>query len=251
MTLFNESETPTQQSQDDNNNAALQQYADVLAQKLVAIKRDDGTPKYENVEQALDALLHSQTHIRTLESENGELKQTATKISQLEQALAKIQGSTPNKEQPVQTPSNSGGLSEEAARALVNSELDNRSKQTAATDNLKTVHYTLINKYGSEDKAREAVKLKAVELDMTLQEFEELSKIKPKAVLAYFGASSISPTSTNSSTVRLPNTTPSEGVTRPEKSLLSGSGATGKNQVDYLKRIKENVMKKLERGELG
>jgi hypothetical protein len=251
VTLFNE-EPKTEGSNEDNNpNAALQQYANTLAEKLVAIKRDDGTPKYESVEQALDALLHSQTHIRTLEGENSELKTTASKITELEQALQRLQGSAPNKEQPTpKTEGNSGGLSEEAAREIARREFGAIRQTEAAMDNLKSVNQQLINKYGSEEKAREAVKLKAVELDMSLKEFEELSKVKPKAVLAYFGGGSATPISTNSSTVRVPNTPPSETVTRPEKSLLSGPGATGKNQVDYLQRIRENVMKKLERGEL-
>lgn len=253
MTLFNEEQATTEQSGNNNNdNAALQNFAETITNKLMAIKREDGTPKYDNIEQALDALAHSQAHIRTLEGENSELKTTVSKVSDLERRLTELSGSNRSQEQPAPKTQGSGGLSEEAARELVNRELENRSRQTQALGNLKSVNETLIQKYGSEEKAKEAVKLKAVELDMSLKEFEELSKVKPKAVLAYFGASSTTPVSTNSSTVRLPNTpSTTEQITRPEKSLLSGPGATNRNQIDYYRRIKENVMKKLERGELG
>lgn len=253
MTLFNE-EAPKTEGVDNNNNdnTALQTFADTIANKLMAIKREDGTPKYENIEQALDALAHSQNHIRTLEGENSELKTTVGKVSELEKRLSELSGSNRNQEPPAPKTQGSGGLSEEAVRDMLKRELENEKKATTSLDNLKNVNNALIQKYGSEDKAKEAVKLKAKELDMSLTELEELSKVKPKAVLAYFGASSPTPVSTNSSTVRLPNNpSTTEQITRPEKSLLSGPGATGKNQIDYYRRIRENVMKKLERGELG
>jgi len=196
VTLFNEStEGTTNTEGNTTDNAAA--YAQALAEKLVAIKRDDGTPKYTSVEDALDALAHSQTHIRTLESDNATLKTEAQKIKALEDALAKLQGSG-NQEQPRTQTTTTGGLSEQAARELFKNELANQTRATAEFENLKGVNAQLIQKYGSEEKAKEAVKLKARELDMTLQELETLSKAKPKAVLAYFGADYKPVTSTNS-----------------------------------------------------
>lgn len=250
MSLFNEENTTTTTEGNGNENNAAALYAQTLAEKLVNIKRDDGTPKYASVEDALDALLHSQTHIRTLESDNASLKTEAQKAKDLEATLARLQGSG-NQEQPSRQTNTGGGLSEEAARQIARDELQRTKNADSQLNNLKSVNEQLIKKYGSEEKAKEAVKLKAAQLDMTLKELEELTKVKPKAVLAYFGESYTPTVSTNSSTIRVPSTTGAvPELVRPEKSLLSGPGATGKNQTDYLKQVRERIMQKIERGEL-
>lgn len=251
MSLFNEDTTNTETNGTGNESNAAAAYAQALAERLVNIKREDGTPKYASVEDALDALLHSQTHIRTLESDNAMLKTEAQKAKELEATLARMQGSG-NQEQPGNKTSTGSGLSEEAARELVQRELQRNKQADSQLTNLKAVNDQLIKQYGSDEKAKEAVKLKAAQLDMTLKELEELSKVKPKAVLAYFGVNHNPTTSTNSSTVRVPTNINGElpPLTPPAKSLLSGSGATGKNQVEYLRQVKERIMQKLERGEL-
>lgn len=143
----------------------------------------------------------------------------------------------------VETPP-SGGLSEQSAADLVRKLLNEEKQVTAAIQNVTNVQNKLIEQYG-EAGAIEALNAKAKELGTTLKKLKELSAENPNMVLALFGGRSSSPSATTSS-VNGGAFRPTEPeLKRPEKSLISGVGATDKNRAEFMKQIKERVNKRL------
>lgn len=240
MNVFNEE--LTQEQTNASNNAAANK-ADVFVEKLLQIQREDGTPKYESVEQALDALKASQEHIRKIETENQTLMARATEADALKQALDEIKGKTMNEGKLDGNTNVNSGLSEEAAAKLIEAKLKEKEELTRLTQNFQTVNDHLIQKFGTPEEASKAVKAKAAELGLTLEQLKNLSASAPNAVLAYFGEAKKAPTSANISTISLPNNPQLEPITAPEKSLLSGPGATTRNQTEFARRIRERVYK--------
>jgi hypothetical protein len=237
--IFNEEgETKPEQT----NDAANTSQADLFVAKLLEIKRDDGTPKYESIEAALDALKASQDHIRNLENENGTLKTKAQERDQLQETLERIQREkTMNEENKSGTTTTNSGLSEEAAGQLIERKLQEKALEAAQIGNVQKVHNTLVNKYGSEEEAKKQLAAKAAEIGLTPKALGELAKNAPNAVLAYFNEAGKPSTTPNISSTRLPNGAPIEPIKAPEKSILAGPGATARNQAEFIRRIKENV----------
>jgi HD-GYP domain-containing protein (c-di-GMP phosphodiesterase class II) len=242
--IFNAQEETN--SEDNNNNDAARQQADIFVAKLLDIKREDGSPKYESVEDALDALKASQEHIRNIEAENAQLKTKASESDQLKETLARLQeNKNVNEEKPSDKTNTNGGLSEEAAAALIEKTLERKQQETAAINNIKSVQDQIIQKYGSREKAQEFIVNKSKELNISPEDLKTLSARSPNAALALLGEAVKPSTQINTSSVRLPNTTPTEDLKAPDVSLLAGRGATTKNQKDFIMRAKEKVYKEL------
>lgn len=217
---------------------------DVFVEKLMSITDESGRPKYDSIEKALDALNASQAHIKQLEAEQKTLREQAAQAKTLEDVLKKLDGNnvTEPEKQQAATPPNSG-LSEEQAAELVRKVLQGERQTEAAVNNLRTVNDTLTSKFG--DKAKEVVAQKAKELGTTPQQLKELSASNPNMVLALFGGSQNPPSATTTS-LNFGSVKPKdEPVKRPEKSLISGSGATDANRMEHLRKIRENVYKRL------
>jgi hypothetical protein len=246
VTVFDNNNEPTPGATPpaENGNAAIQANADLFVEKLLEIKREDGTPKYESVEAALDALKASQEHIRTIEAQNAEYKTKAQEAEELKATLERLKGNIVNQEKPAGSPAPQGGLSEEAAAQLFEQKLAERDLAKTMEGNLKQVNNQLIEKFGTADVAGQKVKEKAAELGLSLEDLKALSAKTPKAVLALFGEAPKNPPSNISSSVRIPPGQSTEELKAPEKSLISGRGATTANQTDYVRRIKENVYKR-------
>lgn len=225
--------------------AALNSVVDLWAEKLVAITREDGTPKYESVEAALDALKASQDHIARIERDNAELTTKANEATTLKETLERLKGNTMNEEKPNQVTPVNGGLSDEAAAVeLVKKVLKGEQETNAAINNVKLVQDKLIAKYGKE-KAQEVIVAKAKELGTDPQTLKQLSSTSPDLVLALFGGGDKPSNSPNTSTVNSNGFVPkSDTVGSPDKSLLSGSHATDRNRQEYLRKIKEEVYRK-------
>lgn len=233
-------------SQDDQSgnseNAAKTTQADVFVEKLLDIKREDGTPKYESVEAALDALKASQDHIRTLETENATFKAKAQERDQLQETLERIQRekNVTEENKNNQTGVNSG-LSEEAAERLIEQKLAAKQQEAVAINNVNHVAETLVKKFGSQEEANRQVAAKAKEIGLTPKALGELAQTAPNAVLAYFNEAGKSPISTNISSTGIPSKPQVEPIKAPDKSILSGPGATAKNQAELIRRIRANV----------
>lgn len=244
--VFN-SNTPTEQTNPVENKPTEVTTPDVFVEKLMTITREDGTPKYESVTDALEALRHSQEHIKKLEAERKNekeqleyLKKKAEETETLKQTLERLSNKQMTEEKPNPATPASGGLSEEKVVELFEQMQTKKQQEAVALANLKAVSETLASKYG--EKAQEVVKTKAAELGMTLDELKAFSAQKPNAALALFGeAPKKAPTPSTSSVHIPPNTSQNNVIERPKESLISGRGATDKNRIDLIKRIKEKV----------
>ena len=240
------SEQQTDQSNNENNNVATDDVLSVFADKLLEIKNENGQPKYDSIEKALDALKASQEHIRRLEQEAAErnnnlssLEEKARKAEELEEVIRRL--SEQNNNQSERQPPSTEGLNEQQIADLVRRELETVRKTDTAVNNLKKVDQAIRNKFG--ESAATIVKQKANELGMTPAELKELSATKPDLVLSLFGekTSTINPTTSNTTIPPRNNTEP---LKRPEKSLIAGAGANDKNRVEFLRKIREEVYRK-------
>lgn len=240
------SEQQTDQSNNGNNNVAADDVLSVFADKLLEIKNENGQPKYDSIEKALDALKASQEHIRRLEQEAAErnnnlssLEEKARKAEELEEVIRRL--SEQNNNQTERQPPSTEGLNEQQIADLVRRELEAARQTDTAVNNLKRVDQAIRDKFG--DGANTAVKQKAQELGVSLEELKQLSATKPNLVLSLFGdkTSTINPTTPGTG---IPPRNTSEPLKRPEKSLIAGAGANDKNRVEFLRKIREEVYRK-------
>lgn len=236
--VFSEESTQTPQTQ---STQAPTNYADLL----VSIQNEQGLQKYDSVEKALEGLQHSQTYIPQLKTQLSEkdarIAELEAKLNQsasLEEVVSRLQQQ--NQPQATETPSQANGLDPQAVEQLVRSVLQQDKALSVAQQNQAQVNNAIIQKFG--DKAQEVIAQKAKELGTTPKQLGELASQSPQMVLALFNTSVGTPTFNTSSL----NTTTLEPerkpLSRPEKSLLSG--ATSKEQRDFMQRIKEEVRAK-------
>lgn len=239
--VFKEEEiTPVTPALDDQPND------DPIAKKLAELKREDGTPKYDSVDKALDSLVASQDYIKKLEEEAKETKARLENLDKqvkdaasYEDVLAKLNSSEENPKQ--ETPAN-GGLDEEVAEKLVDEILTKRQVKEAQQKNFDTVNQALLAKFGTE--ANKEVKKKAAELGMGVNDMLALAHKSPAAVLGFFDATPVKQAMTTpSGTVDMP-ATPPKGAPERTTGLLGGINATEANVKEAFKRIKQEVYAK-------
>lgn len=243
--IFNEQDTTNLDTNNENNTANLTP-ADAIVNKLMEIKREDGSPKYETIDDALEALKHSQSFIPQLQQENAEWRKKAEEAEALKQTIERLtKEKNMNEEKPNATPGTNGGLSEEAVAKLVEQTLTSREQKSVAEKNVNTVRDSLIQKFGSEEKAREFHDNKAKELGLDPAKLAAIAATSPQAALTLLGEVSKTPPTINTSSVHLNGNPSTEELKAPEVSLLSGRGATAKNQLDYYKKVKDKVFREL------
>ena len=236
--------TPQEQQTQQTNEQPPQ--GNLFADQLSSIRNEEGKPKYDSVDKALEALKHSQEFIPQLKQENEELKRkldelsaNQEKMSKVEEMLERLTAKGAEEGQPA-----TQSLDEQSVLALLEKQLEQREQLSTAKQNVQTVQSKLKEKYG--DKAVEAVRQKAEELGTTPEELGQLAERNPKMVLAYFGADSTVKnkiTTPSQNTASISSTQTDEGLQRPNKSLLAG--ATSKEQAEYMKRVREEVYKRL------
>lgn len=210
---------------------------------LKNITREDGAPKYETIEKALEGLAASQAHIAKLEAENkaardevSSLREQTQSQEQVKELLERVTSQTQNQEQV--TPEVQG-LDEEKARAIVMDTINQQQQAATAEANVNKVQTELINRFG--DKAREQLNQVASGIGMTPEELGELAKTKPDAVLAFFKTNQTStpaPAPTGNAFSSSPQEVP---LGKPEKSLLLG--ASSADLSDYINKVKAEVYK--------
>lgn len=193
---------------------------DNLATLLGSIKNERGEPKYKTVEEALNALRHSQEFIPTLKNKNeelerkvGELSQSVTKLTELERVVQEL---TQNKGTAEPTPQ--AGLSEEQVAELVARTLSKTQQEAIQKTNLQTVADKVKSKFG--DKAEEAFYGRAAELGMSREEFNALAARTPKAVLKLVGIEDTASPAPAPSGFRQPAGINTEGLTPAQDSAL-------------------------------
>lgn len=249
QTIFN----PDNQSGEKEELPVTEQNVEAFADQLAQILNDNGEPKYKDVSTALNALKASQEFIpslkqekETLEQEVNLLREELTKRSAIEDVVEKLKQQPPAQEEKpnVETPTQSN-LSPEQIRQLleefVPQIIDQRQEQSVAQKNIYSVDQKLKEFYG--EKVEESVKAKAESLGLSIQDLEALSAKSPASALELLGVKEIKPSGkTFTSSVNIPLNPKVEDDLKPTKSMLLG--ATGKEQAEYLRRLKEDVMKR-------
>ena len=154
---------------------------------LANIKNERGEQKYKTLDDALNALKHSQEYIpqqnarvAQLEAELLAAKGTASKVEEIERTL---QALTQQKTEAIT--SANPGLTEEQVANLVNATLTRKQQETLAQNNITTVVASLQAAYGTE--AEKVYNAKAQELGMTVAELNALAAKTPTAVLNLIG----------------------------------------------------------------
>jgi hypothetical protein len=197
---------------------------------LEAITNSEGRPKYKTVADALLGAAKAQEHIARIETENSELRGLQTKVSGLEALIAKLETGK-QVDQPVQP-------KVEDQESLVISVLEKRDAFNAARANRQKVLDTITAKFG--DKTNDMLKQQADDLGLTLQEMGDWAARSPKAVLKLFGAEAKG-TPTVKGTVNTEALRPDQKPADAPANLLWG--ASTKDQVSFLRQIKEEVNK--------
>lgn len=220
---------------------------DPFADKLKSIVGDDGKPKYETVDKAIEALAHSQAHIKQLEAEKAAervelatLREKAAQAATLDEIVQRL--SQNNSGQPKETPQHAG-LSEAATVKALEDLLARKEAEKITIGNRQAVQDALLTKFG--DKTREAVANKAKELGISPEELGSLSSRSPGVVLALFDAKKAPiPTTPPTSFNLAGQPVIEQPLGPPAKSLLTG--AKSKDQADFMRKIKEDVYKRFE-----
>ena len=218
---------------------------DPVATLLMGIKNEQGEQKYKTVEDAVKALAASQAHIKTLEQEREaqrveaeKLREVAKKVESIDEVIQKLTANNERSNTEKETPS-VGGLSADAVAKIVQEQLTEAEKKLTAQTNAQVVQKALTDKFG--DKTKEMVAKKAAELGSTPEQLGKLAIENPSLVLALFNTApkpSVQPTISNVNVPPLNGLPPLE---KPAKSLLMG--ATSKEQMEYMQKIKEHVYK--------
>lgn len=243
MTDIFEQKPTTQEAPEVTNTSS----ADIFAHQLMSIKNERGEPKYNSIETALDALKHSQEYIPQIKSEAERWKAEAERLqaelaqrASIEDTISKFTTQrTP--EAPSTTTEAPKALDESAVEAMLQRALTAREQKQLAEQNLSAVSAQLTQKYG--EKAKEVLASKAAELGMSMESVKQIASSSPSAVLAWFNTSSPAPSGAPvRSTVSLPDTPRDAELKSPSKSLLRG--ASSKDQIEFLKKIREEVYRK-------
>jgi chromosome segregation ATPase len=166
--------------------------------------------KYPDAETALKALPHAQRHIAQLEEEASKLRNQVGTLEQrveepkpaedkTSEILDQVKRLAAVKTQPAETQQ----FDETALVGLVDKHLDQRTAQAAREANRKAAQNALVEVFGDRQKASDALKAKAEELDMTVAQLTELGETSPKALVSYFTKAEANP-----NTESKPNPTP-------------------------------------------
>lgn len=229
---------PFKENSDDTN---------PFADQLKVIVGNDGNPKYDSVEKALQALQHSQEHIQRLEAERkadedekNKLREELTKLGTVDDFVSRLKESNPdNKEpRPKETPEHSG-LKEEDILNLIEKRYSERENEKQRRANRDMVVNKLKEAY--KEKAGEVWNKMAEDLGVNSEKLLGLAQESPKVVLSLFGEIKNTNSSTTTSSIHIPpkiNDGPAP-IEPPKKSLLAG--ASMKEQAEFMRKIRDKV----------
>jgi len=196
----------------------------LFTDQLASITNEDGTQKYNTVEDALKGTKHAQEYIPQLKSQLSEkeaeviaLKAKLESQGTLEDVVSRLteQPKTPEAEsQPAPTAT----LTEESVMQLIN---NNKAKEQADL-NEQAVSASLAEKYG--DKAPEMLQAKANELGSTVQELQKIARNNPTMVMSFFQTKPIQVNNPTPSSMNVPPSSGEQAPARPKAlDLLKGT----------------------------
>jgi len=211
----------------------------LFADQLASIKNDSGEQKYDTPEKALEALQHSQQYIPELKA------QAATQAQEISDLKAKLEATRTVEEiisqqtPPTSNEPTSPALGQEDVQRMVTEALTQRSAADTQSANSSQVSKALTEKFG--DNAQAEITKIAASLNMKPSELGALAKSNPSMVLALFGETTGS-VSTTTNSYNLSPTTTVEELKAPDKSMLRG--ATSKDITSFMQQIQADVYRK-------
>lgn len=240
------SSTQTQQTTPPAGTGGSANSNEQLVTLLSAIKNERGEQKYKTVEDALNALKHSQEYIPTLKQQQEDMQrklqeamEKANKVETLESTLQQLIQKSTESATSTTTPA---GLTEEQIAKIVESQLSRAAQAEIAKKNTTEVATTIKAKFG--EKAEEVFYSKAEELGFTKEEINILASRTPKAVLKLLGVESnvtinsiTNTSSVNTAGFNLPQ---DSFIGKPKKSVLLGASTM------EVMQEKENAKKMLD-----
>jgi hypothetical protein len=147
--------------------------------------------KYATVEEAAKGLWHAQKHIAGLESNYAELQKELNKRLTAEELLKKVidhKDTTPAQTSAKGEPQSLDieallKKAEESAVAAV----QKRELETSASKNEERITEALVKKYGTMEKAAEAARQAAQTYGVSIDEFQQMARTKPRVVEGLLG----------------------------------------------------------------
>lgn len=185
-TIFNQN-----QAANPANPPVNPQTPDPYANLLGMIVNEQGSQKYNSIEDALKGAAHAQAYIAQLKAEKAELENKyntvqvdVNKQAELERTVQELLS-----RQSHQAPANpaANAVDPNAIAELVNKTLEQRTATERAQANQKEVATQLLTKFGTEAEAK--YNAAAQELGLTVAEMNEFAAKSPKAVLKALGVS--------------------------------------------------------------
>lgn len=138
--------------------------------------------KYSSVDEVYKAFPNAQSHIQTQQQKIAELEAELGKRKSAEEVLQEIR----SRETDQQKPTSQGvEVNEQVLSEIVNRQLDMRSKQQIASDNLKAFKEQFGNTYG--DKAASMYENLSKETGLSFDELNAMAAKSPQAVLKMAG----------------------------------------------------------------
>lgn len=249
--VFDEPALPVVTVPDPVGGQPIEPEPDKIQEYLQRILNDEGKPKYDSLEKALEALEHSQNYIpqlkQSLQQKETELNEAAEKLKQqttLEETVQRLKQMSENKEQPiipVVTAPAGEGLDEARIAQLLEKLLEQKQTASLQQSNEAKVNTAINAKFG--EKATEVVAQRAAQLGMTPQQLGQLSQVSPDAVLELFNVKPTTITPAVRSGFSMPPVNAKDGeLPKPTKSLLSG--ATSRDQKAFMLELKQHVYNK-------
>lgn len=165
----------------------------------------------DNPDEMIKALVHSQKHIKTLETENSDYKTKVAQSMTLEQVLEQIKSTNstpPTQNTPTASPSSV--LDENTLNQKVEEVINKKTEAQRQEEAKAHVQKVLLDKFGSQEKAVAEIKAKAVELGMSEAELNATAIRSPNAFFRLIGISepqktnvNLAPTGSNKNTAAM------------------------------------------------
>lgn len=169
------------------NKEPSQQPGETYQEYLARIKNEEGLQKYATVEDALTGAAHAQEYISKLKEEQSTLaqqveqyKQELEKRMSVEDAMERIA----SRKEELHT--SNPGLTREDVQAILRQE----EQEKLFTENRKQVSQALLEHYGEQAKASQAIQSKAQELGLSVEDFASLAAKSPASTLKLLGLDS-------------------------------------------------------------
>lgn len=208
---------------------------------LRLITNEAGEQKYKTIDDALVALQHSQSFIQTLKSEKNELESrlteatsVASKVSELENVLAKL---TATPTPPPQPQSQEPPVD---VQGLVKQVLTQEKEAERANANISQVTTTLKKQFG--DKAEEVFYTRAQEAGLSKAQINSLAATSPAAALRIVGVQADKPVqSVVGSSINTTNLEPNKQTFITRNTERLEVGATAQDMIKASQRAKAMV----------